>query len=439
MTQKEALDILKLGYNVYLTGQAGSGKTFLLNKYISYLKKNKVNVAITASTGIAATHMNGVTIHSWSGLGVKEKLTDNDIQKLLRKLYLRKRFLITNVLIIDEISMLHSFQLDFVNRICQAFKKNLEPFGGMQIICSGDFFQLPPVQKNKSDDVKFVTESEVWHNMDIKICYLQEQHRHRDPKLSKILADIRNNNINDESLKLLLSRENKEVSSIIKPTKLYTHNIDVDAINNLELDKIKGKEFVYNMHSSGKIKLVELLKKSCLVPEELVLKKDAKVMFLKNNFDKGYVNGTLGKVVGFGDNEYPIVKTFSGKKIIATPASWTIEEGDVVKAKISQIPLRLAWAITVHKSQGMTLDAAEIDLSKAFGKGMGYVALSRVKMLEGIKLMGFNEIALEVNSKVINLEKDLLRQSEEAQQHIKTLGILRKKSLQKDFIQNLRN
>lgn len=435
MTQEEALDILKLGYNVYLTGQAGSGKTFLLNKYISYLKKNKVKVAITASTGIAATHMSGVTIHSWSGLGVKEKLIDSDIRKLLRRRYLRKRFLITNILIIDEISMLHSFQLDLVDRICQAFKENSVPFGGMQIICSGDFFQLPPVQKNKNDEAKFVTESEVWHNMDIKICYLQEQHRHADSKLSKILFDIRNNSISDESLRLLSSRENKEVSSIIKPTKLYTHNIDVNAINSLQLDKIKEKEFVSSMHSSGELKLVELLKKSCLASEELVLKKGAKVMFLKNNFDRGYVNGTLGKVVGFDDNEYPIVKTFSGKKIIATPASWTIEEDDVVKAEISQIPLRLAWAITVHKSQGMTLDAAEIDLSKAFERGMGYVALSRVKTLNGIKLMGFNETALEVNSKVISLEKDLLRQSERTQQHIQTLGVLRKKGLQKDFIQ----
>lgn len=435
MTQEEALDILKLGYNVYLTGQAGSGKTFLLNKYISYLKKNKVKVAITASTGIAATHMNGVTIHSWSGLGVKEKLADGDIRKLLRRRYLRKRFLITNILIIDEISMLHSFQLDLVDRICQAFKENSVPFGGMQIICSGDFFQLPPVQKNKNDEAKFVTESEVWRNMDIKICYLQEQHRHADSKLSKILFDIRNNSINDESLRLLSSRENKEVSFIIKPTKLYTHNIDVDAINSLQLDKIKEKEFAFNMYSSGELKLVELLKKNCLASEELVLKKGAKVMFLKNNFDRGYVNGTLGKVVGFDDNEYPIVKTFSGKKIIATPASWTIEEDDVVKAEISQIPLRLAWAITVHKSQGMTLDAAEIDLSKAFERGMGYVALSRVKTLDGIKLMGFNETALEVNSKVISLEKDLLRQSKRAQQHIQTLGVLRKRGLQKDFIQ----
>lgn len=434
MTQKEALDILKLGYNVYLTGQAGSGKTFLLNKYISYLKKNKVKVAVTASTGIASTHMNGVTIHSWSGLGIKEKLTDSNIRNLLKRSYLQKRFRTTNIIIIDEISMLHSFQFDLINNICQAFKKNSAPFGSMQIICSGDFFQLPPVQKGGSDGAKFATESKVWRNMDMKVCYLQEQHRHVDPRLSKILFDIRNNKIRDKSFQLLSGRENKELSSVIKPTKLYTHNVDVDAINHLQLDKIKEKEFVYDMHLRGEPKLVELLKRSCLAPEELTLKKGAKVMFLKNNVDRGYVNGTLGKVVGFDNNEYPIVKTFSGKKIIATPASWTIEEDDAVKAEISQIPLRLAWAITVHKSQGMTLDAAEIDLSKAFERGMGYVALSRVKTLDSLKLIGFNETALEVNPKVIDLEKDLLRQSEKTQQYIKTLGTLMKKSLQKNFI-----
>lgn len=435
MTQKEALDILKLGYNVFLTGQAGSGKTFLLNKYISYLKKNKVKVAVTASTGIAATHMDGVTIHSWSGLGIKEKLTDSNIRNLLKRSYLQKRFRNTNIIIIDEISMLHSFQFDLINNICQAFKNNLTPFGNMQIICSGDFFQLPPVQKGGGDGAKFVTESEVWRNMDMKVCYLQEQHRHIDPRLSKILFDIRNNKIRDESFQLLSGRENKELSSVIKPTKLYTHNIDVDVINHLQLDKIKGKEFVYDMHLKGEPKLVELLKRSCLASEELTLKKGAKVMFLKNNVDKGYVNGTLGKVVGFDNNEYPIVKIFSGKKIIATHASWTIKEDDVVKAEISQIPLRLAWAITVHKSQGMTLDAAEIDLSKAFERGMGYVALSRVKTLDSLKLIGFNETALEVNPKVIDLEINLIRQSEEAQQHIKTLSIFRKRRLQKEFIQ----
>lgn len=438
MTQKEALDILKLGHNVCLTGQAGSGKTFLLNKYISYLKENNVEVGITASTGIAATHMSGVTIHSWSGLGIKEKLTDGDIKKLLERRYLSKRLLFTNILIIDEISMLHAFQFDLLDRICRVFKENSRPFGGMQVICSGDFFQLPPVQKGKSKEVKFVTESEAWRRMDMKSCYLQEQHRHVDPRLSKILSDIRNDNISKESLKLLASRENKEVLSTIKPTKFYTHNADANAINNLQLDKIKEKEFIYSMYSTGKPKLVETLKKNCLASERLILKKGAEVMFLKNNVDRGYINGTLGKIIGFVDDDdrYPIVEIFSGEKIIATPESWTIEEDDMVQAEISQIPLRLAWAITIHKSQGMTLDTAEIDLSKAFERGMGYVALSRVKSLDGIKLMGFNETALEVSPKAISLEKDLVRQSEEIQQYLIELGTSKKKKLQKSFIKS---
>lgn len=436
MTQREALDILKLGHNVYLTGQAGSGKTFLLNEYISYLKRNKVKVAVTASTGIAATHMNGTTIHSWSGLGVKEEFTEKDMGDLLKKRYLKKRFRTTNVLIIDEVSMLHSFQFDIVDRICQAFKENSAPFGGMQIVCSGDFFQLPPVQKDGNNEPQFVTSSRAWYNTSLKICYLQEQHRHADYRLSTILNNIRDNNISDESLRLLSSREYKEISSKDIPTKLYTHNIDVDAINNMELDKINKKEFLYHMHSSGRPNLVEFLKKSCLAPEKLVLKKGALVMFVKNNFNKGYVNGTLGRVIKFDESDYPIVKTFANRNVIATPTSWTIEEDNVVKAEINQIPLRLAWAITVHKSQGMSLDAAEIDLSKAFVKGMGYVALSRVRTLDGMKLMGFNETALEVDSRVIDLDRDLLKESERAAQYIKTLGWFEKKKRQKEFIQS---
>jgi len=147
MTQQEAMEILKMGYNVYLTGQPGSGKTFLLNKYIDYLKRDHRGVAVTASTGIAATHMQGVTIHSWSGLGIKEKLTQTDLRKLLKRNYLKKRFRHTGVLIIDEISMLHAFQFDLINYICRAFKNSAEAFGGMQVVCSGDFFQLPPVAK----------------------------------------------------------------------------------------------------------------------------------------------------------------------------------------------------------------------------------------------------------------------------------------------------
>ena len=434
MTQEEALDILKLGYNVFLTGPPGSGKTFLLNKYIDYLKRRRREVAVTASTGIAATHMNGVTVHSWSGLGIKERLTEQDIKKLLKKFYLRKRFRDTSVLIIDEISMLHAFQFDLINQICQAFKNKPEPFGGMQVVCSGDLFQLPPVQKE--GEAKFVTESEVWKSMDMKICYLEEQHRQESGELLTLLNYIRNNAA-EEARELLINSECVKDPFPIISTKLYTHNIDVDAINQFELSKIEGKEFVYPMWAEGNKNIVAALKKGCLAPERLALKRGAKVMFIKNNFNKGYVNGTLGKVIGFDEENRPIIETLRGKRIVATPTSWTVEEDGVVKAKISQIPLRLAWAITVHKSQGMNLEAAEMDLSKSFVKGMGYVALSRLRSLAGLKLMGINDLAFLVKREARELDKSLKQMSQKATEEIGKVESWQKKKRQSQFLHSL--
>ena len=148
MTQNDALEILKMGHSVLLTGAAGSGKTHTLNTYIEYLKKNNVGVAVTASTGIAATHLGGTTIHSWSGLGIRDVLSPYEMDALEQRSYLWKRYHATRVLIIDEISMLHHFQLDLIDKLCRAFKRINTPFGGMQVVFCGDFFQLPPISRD---------------------------------------------------------------------------------------------------------------------------------------------------------------------------------------------------------------------------------------------------------------------------------------------------
>src|SRR4051812_31031131 len=222
MIQKEALDILKLGHNVFLTGPAGSGKTYLLNQYIKYLHEHAIPVGITASTGIAATHMGGTTIHSWSGMGIRDSITGEDITELFKKPYLRTRFNRTKVLIIDEISMLHASRLDMVHMICKTFKNVDYPFGGMQVIMCGDFFQLPPVVRvDKTKDAlppqlirdqlqsEFVYNSPIWKDMRLKICYLDEQHRQDDRALLRILNDIRNSDVNEMTVEYLAERLDK--------------------------------------------------------------------------------------------------------------------------------------------------------------------------------------------------------------------------------------
>ncbi len=438
MTQAEALDILKTGANAYITGPAGSGKTHLLNQYIAFLKRHDVDVGITASTGIAATHMGGVTIHSWSGLGVKDTLTDYDIESLHEKEYLWKRFNRVKVLIIDEVSMLHHFRLDLVDAILRSFKRNEKPFGGIQVILCGDFFQLPPVARPGEPDAYFVYHSEAWKKADFKICYLEEQFRQKDDHALKVLNAIRGN-VLDDSIRAHLDACFEERELDIEPTRLYTHNIDVDQVNDRELATIESTVAHYDMTSRGNEVLVSLLKKSCLAPEFLKLKTGARVMCVKNNFEAGYVNGSLGVVTSLGAHgEGPTIRLSNGKLITMEPASWTIEEDGKIKAEIRQYPLRLAWAITIHKSQGMSLDAVEVDLSKSFERGMGYVALSRVRSLKGLKILGINDEALRVHDEVLEYDEELRERSNKATHELSELrkkGVLR--NLQETFLHSI--
>ena len=436
MTQDEAFDILKMGQNVFLTGPAGSGKTFLLNKYIKYLQDNKVPVAITASTGIAATHMNGRTIHSWSGIKIRDHLTKKDMDSLFFNDNIRIRIGSARVLIIDEISMLDAKRFDLVNMVCQRLRKNPFPFGGLQVIACGDFFQLPPVQKQGKPKPGFCFSSQSWGGAKIVTCYLEKQYRQNDERFLDTLNAIRGSTVNEDIIAILRERFNQPVIGFSKPTKLYTHNNDVDAINDFELRQIQSEPKHFYMTENGDPKLVKELKKSCLAPQELILKKGAFVMFVKNNFDKGFVNGTLGNIVEFDKDEgYPIVQTKNCQKITACPESWVTEdeEGNVL-ARISQVPLRLAWAVTVHKSQGMSLDCAEIDLSKAFTEGMGYVALSRVRTLAGIKLMGLNQMALKVNPLITEVDVEFKEMSRQAKEELTLMNVIKKMEVYRSFL-----
>lgn len=443
MKQSEALDLLKMGYSVFLTGAAGSGKTYLLNQYIDYLRTQLIPVGITASTGIAATHMGGTTIHSWSGMGIKDSLSDKDIRDLFVRQYLRTRFLKTKVLVIDEISMLHAHRLDLVDSILRAFKGNDLPFGGLQVIMCGDFFQLPPVTKG-DERGGFVTESLVWQEMNPVVCYLDEQFRQDDRVFLRILNDIRSNEVNEMTAEYLSERLMKDVNGYAKPTKLFTHNADVDSINAVQLQALEGEEQRYGMRWHGNFNLVEVLKKSCLAPDDLVLKKGAQVMFVKNNYEAGYVNGTLGEVIGFksqsdeSSHMLPIVRTFDGNELVVTPVDWEVKEDAKVLAGITQIPLRLAWAITVHKSQGMSLDAAEIDLSRSFTPGMGYVALSRVRSLSGLKLMGMNQMALQINENVSEMDRKFRMRSDEMMIQLLGMGKETIMKKQEDYLAYLK-
>ncbi len=417
MTQETALNIMKTGQNVFLTGAPGAGKTYVLNQYIDYLKNYGIEAAITAPTGIAASHIGGMTLQSFFGTGIRDSLSQYDIENLTEKKYLWERMKDLKVLVIDEISMLSPTLFESINLILQTFKFNHEPFGGVQVILVGDFFQLPPIGARDTEK-RFVFQTDIWKHTDLATCYLNTSYRHEDEVLLGILNEMRNGEVSEDSMNHFRGRYKKEPTSIGSTTKLYTHNANVDSINTQELQKLETPLKIFEAHTTGAKKWIERIFSSSLVIPKLELKEGALVFFIKNNYDKEYINGTLGTVVEFDTFGIPIVETYDGRQIKAEREEWVFEDNDgKPKATIKQIPLRLAWAITIHKSQGMTLDAAEIDLSQAFEPGQGYVALSRIKSLDGLKLMGLNQQALQVDQSVLSIDATMRDHSTELFDH----------------------
>ena len=458
MTQAEALAVLKTGANVFLTGEPGSGKTHTVNSYVAWLRSRGIEPAITASTGIAATHIGGYTIHSWAGIGVRQYLSAYDLDTISQNKGVVTRIMGVGVLIIDEVSMLSASVLSMVEAVCREVRRDSRPFGGLQVVFVGDFFQLPPVKNRPDQDAgrsgfgrgrkqgppaggedqevlfenaadgagegsgDFAFDSPAWARAKPFVCYLSEQHRQEDAGFLGLLSAIRRDAVDEDHKNLLRKRYARAPKKGV--TQLYSHNLDVDRINMGELQKLSDESKTFTMVSHGPEKLVAGLKRGCLSPEVLQLKVGAKVMFTKNDHvTHKFVNGTQGTVVGFmKDTGVPMVQNKAGKVLFADPVEWLLQEGGRVLASLEQVPLRLAWAMTVHKSQGMSLDEAYMDLSGAFEYGQGYVALSRVRTLGGLSLAGLNEKALQVHPSVLSKDAQFREQSEQVREAFEALS-----------------
>jgi intein/homing endonuclease len=353
MDQTTALNILKTGANVFLTGSAGVGKSYTLKVYLDYLKARNVPYAITASTGIAATNIDGQTIHSWTGIGIKSHITQTHVDKIKKNQIKYMKIIKARVLVIDEISMLHKDQFEAIDFVLRRLRQSEKPFGGLQVILAGDGLQLPPVSTNgEANRDKFCFMSPVWVRANFKSCYLTKQYRQADgDKLNDILNAIRSQTVTQEHIDIIAATSS---NTLTNPLKLYTHNRDVTAINKQHFDALPGIVYTNKAKTTGKSIFVDMLKANIKAPEVLELKLNTKVMFVKNdNINGQYANGSQGTVVGFerfNGQYYPKVKLTTGLTVTADPVEWRFENnGAGNTATYTQVPLTLAYAITVHK------------------------------------------------------------------------------------------
>lgn len=405
---------IQQGENVFVTGGAGTGKTYLLNFIKRYFADR--NLSVTASTGIAAVNIAGATIHSWAGIGLGNLPVNQIVKNIFSAKFskIRKRILNTKILAIDEVSMLSTQTLDLISEVLKAVKDNPAPMGGIQTLFFGDFLQLPPVANNNMID--FCFNSKTWKDLNLEIFNLEEIYRQKDSKLINLLQNLRIGNIGEDEIEILKSRTNiADNNKAIRPTILTSHNNRAHSINQQQLNAIPQEIKTFKADYFGDKKKIELLKKNSIAAEVLTLKVGAQVMMIKNTYQKeGVINGSLGIVKGFSSKKsYPIVEFNNGTRITVKPEEWLIEKFDekkkelVCEAGVNQIPLIMSWAITIHKSQGLTLDKISCDLSNIFSPGQAYVALSRARSLEGIYISSIDFGRIRADESAVSFYKKI--------------------------------
>jgi ATP-dependent DNA helicase PIF1 len=391
--QLKAYNSIKSGKNVFLTGSAGTGKTAVIKYYVKkYNCKRKI--AVTSTTGTSALLVGGTTLHSYLKIGLGKENVSKLYNKIISVKSWTKRWKDLSCLIVDEISMLDPILFDKLEQLARLIRRNSRPFGGIQIILSGDFLQLPCIGTDK-----FCFEANSWKQCIENTYIFTEIIRQSDSQFQNCLNFLRFGIVNEEVINTLSSRIGIELTNEfdIKPTKLYSKNLAVDEINDLELDNLArdGRDFYeYNMEikkmKDVSFDFIEKIKKNCNAPEKLQLCIGAQVMLLINyDLQIGLCNGSRGIITNF-INDIPIVKFLTGVEIPIPHFLWDIDDGDDLMLRIIQIPLKVAYATTIHKSQGSSLDYLEIDLSDIFDYGQAYVALSRVKKLEGLSIIAID-------------------------------------------------
>ncbi|XP_038222808.1 ATP-dependent DNA helicase PIF1 [Zerene cesonia] len=385
--QKRVLEACLGGKNIFFTGSAGTGKSYLLKRIVAALPPDVTMP--TASTGVAACHIGGTTLHAFAGIGDGSGTIEKLCEKALKLPLVAQKWRKCKHLIIDEISMVDGAYFEKLEAVARHVRKNDKPFGGIQLILCGDFLQLPPVVDKTKTGKRFCFQTSCWENC-IDLCFeLKEVHRQTDQEFISILNSIRIGRVTKEiSERLVQTARQKIESDGILATRLCSHTNDSKMINNSKLRDLEGEEKVYSAQDSDNA--TSLLDMQTIAPTKLVLKIGAQVMLLKNiNVNAGLVNGARGVVVKF-DEGLPVVRFKNKKEYTAKTERWYVKNANGSLLCRRQVPLNLAWAFSIHKSQGLTLDCVEMSLSKIFEAGQAYVALSRAQSLNTLRVLDFD-------------------------------------------------